>query len=240
MIRIIMMVLRNLFRVPWLWFKLCRYAKYTDRYSEGEKYAHIRKILKIAVESGNIDLTVTGLENLPKEGGYILYGNHQGMFDVLAVGASHERPLGVVFKKELENIPFIKQVIACTKSFAMDRSDVRQSMTVIQAVTEEVKKGRRYVIFPEGTRSKKGNQMGEFHAGSFRCAVKAQCPVVPMAFVDSFRVLDEKGCRKVAVQLHYLAPIPWEEYSGMKTVELAELVKRRIGEKIAECTGEIR
>jgi 1-acyl-sn-glycerol-3-phosphate acyltransferase len=110
----------------------------------------------------------------------------------------------------------------------MDREDVRQSLEVIKAVTEEVKKGRNYLIFPEGTRSKKGNTMGEFHGGSFRAAMKAKCPIVPIAFIDSFKVLDRKGSAPVTVQMHYLEPIGYETYKDMKTVELAALVKARI------------
>ena len=233
--RIVTMVLKNLWIVPGAWFKLCKYAKHPDRYTEEEMYRHIQFILKRAVKGGNIDLQVTGLENIPKENGFMLYANHQGMFDVLAIAATCDNPLGAVLKKELYNIPFLQQVAICTRSYAMDREDVRQSLMVIQNVTKEVKEGRNYLIFPEGTRSKSGNQMGPFHGGSFRCATKSKCPIVPVAFVDSFKVLDQKGSKPVAVQIHYLKPIPYEEYQGMNTTELAELVKSRIAAKIQEC-----
>ena len=109
-------------------------------------------------------------------------------------------------------------------------------MTVIQGVTEEVKKGRNYLIFPEGTRSRKGNEMLDFHGGSFRCATKSKCPILPIALVDSYKVLDEKGSKPISMQLHYLDPIYYEEYQNMKPAELAALVKERIGAKIQECT----
>jgi len=226
--RIALMLLKNFFRLPGLYGKLCHYAKHTDRYPEQEKYDHIRHIFHLAVRSGNVDLQVHGAENIPAEGGFLMYGNHQGLFDVVALAASCPVPLAAVFKIELSNTPLIKQIIACTKSFAMDREDVRQSLTVIQNVTKEVQDGRRYLIFPEGTRSKNGNQMGEFHGGSFRCAVKAKCPIVPLVFIDSFKVLDQKGSSPVAVQLHYLKPIQYEEYKDMKAAEVAALVKARI------------
>lgn len=236
--RIVTMVLKNLPVVPWAWWKLCKYARNTQDYPEEEKYRHIQYILKRAIRSGNIDLTVTGQEHIPAEGGFMLYANHQGMFDVLAIAATCDRPLGVVLKKELYNIPFLHQVCLCTKSFAMDREDVRQSLTVIRSVTEEVNAGRSYVIFPEGTRSRQGNEMLEFHGGSFRCAVKSKCPIVPIAFVDSFRVLDEDGSKPVSVQIHYLKPIVYEEYENLNTTDLAALVKERIQAKIDECTGK--
>ena len=232
--RIAMMVLKNIWVVPGAWMKLCRYAKHTEDYSEEEKYRHIQFVLQRAIRGGNVDLKVTGLENIPKENGFMLYANHQGMFDVLAIAATCDNPLGAVLKKELYNIPFLHQIAVCTKSFAMDREDVRQSLTVIQNVTKEVEGGRNYLIFPEGTRSKLGNEMLEFHGGSFRCATKSKCPIVPIALVDSFKVLDQKGSKPVSVQLHYLEPIYYEEYQGMKPAEVAALVKERIAAKIAQ------
>ena len=228
--RIVLMVLRNILRVPGLYWKLDHYAKHTDEYPEQEKWDHIHKIMHYAITSGNIDLTVTGEENLPEKDGFVLYGNHQGLFDVVALAGTCKRPLAAVLKKELENVPLLKQIRECTYSFAMDREDVRQSLTVIKGVTEEVLKGRNYLIFPEGTRSKQGNVMGEFHGGSFRAAQKAKCPIVPLCFIDCYKVLDQKGSRPVSVQMHYLKPIPYEEYKDMKTVEIADLVKSRIQE----------
>ena len=228
--RIALMVLRNIFRVPPLFSRLWHYAKHTDEYPELEKWTHIHKIMGYAVASGNIDLQVFGKENLPEQDGMIFYGNHQGMFDVVALAADCERPLAAVLKKELADVPLLKQIRECTYSYAMDREDVRQSLTVIKGVTEEVLKGRNFVIFPEGTRSKNGNVMGEFHGGSFKAALKAKCPIVPLCFIDCYKVLDQKGSKPVSVQMHYLKPIPYEEYKDMKTVELAALVKSRIQE----------
>ena len=236
--RILAMVLNNLTVVPGAWFKLCYNAKHTDTVPEIDRWRHIQFILKKAIKGGNVDLTLTGLENIPTDEPFMMYANHQGMFDVLAIAATCDVPLGAVLKKELYNVPFLHQIALCTKSYAMDREDVRQSLTVIQNVTEEVKGGRNYLIFPEGTRSKTGNDMLEFHGGSFRCATKSKCTVLPVALVDSFKVLDQKGSKPVSMQLHYLKPIPYEEYKDLKPAELAALVKERIAEKIRESIEE--
>lgn len=229
--------LKNFFRLPGIYCKLRRYAKNPEKYPEAERWAYTKEILSLAIRSGNIDLQVTGLENIPTEPGFMMYGNHQGLFDVMAIGSTCPQPLGIVYKKELKDVPVLKQIVTFTKSFSMDREDVRQSLTVIQNVIKEVESGRNYVIFPEGTRSKQGNTMGDFHGGSFRCAVKAKCPVVPMALIDCFKVLDQKGSKQVSAQLHYLPAIPYEEYAGLKAAELAELVKSRIQACIEENTA---
>ena len=232
MLRILLMVFQNFWRVPGAWFKLCHYAKNTEKYPEITKWKHIQYVMKLAVNSGNLQFECHGLENIPKEDGFLLYGNHQGLFDIVAIAATCPNPLAAVMKKELKGVPFVEQIRLCTNSFLMDREDLRQSMTVNNNVIKEVKAGRNYLIFPEGTRSRKGNELLEFHNGSFKCALKTKAPVLPVAFINSFKVMDEKGCKPVNVQIHYLKPIYFEEYEGMNTVELASLVRSRIEEVV--------
>ena len=232
--RIVLAALKNFWKLPPAWFKLRKYAKHTDEYSFEEKYKHIRYILRHFIPSANIDFVVTGEENIPKEDGFLLCGNHQGIFDIIAIVHTFERPLAAVLKKELDDIPFLHEVVQCTKSYPMDRDDVRQSMKVIMGVTKEIKEGRNFLIFPEGTRSRLGNQMLDFHGGTFKCVTQSKCPIVPFALVDSYKVLDEKGSKKVKVQLHYMKPIYYDEYKDMNTYEISELVKTRIDDKIKE------
>ena len=227
--RIVRMVLGNLGYVPGAWIKLSRYAKAPEKYTREEMYAHIHDIMKHAVKASNVELQVTGLENIPAEGGFMMYANHQGMFDIVAIAATCPLPIAAVLKQELKDVPLLKQIMLCTGSYPMDRDDVRQSLKVIQNVTRDVKEdGRRFIIFPEGTRSKNGNVMGEFHGGSFRCALKAKCPILPICYIDCFKPLDEKGSKPMTVQMHYLPVIPYEEFQDMNTVELAALVKSKI------------
>ncbi len=232
------MVLKNILAVPYLYTTLCRHAADPDSYPEQQRWDHIADIMQRAIKAGNVELVVSGQENIPAEGGFMMYGNHQGIFDVVALAATCPMPLGAVLKQELKDVPFVKQLVAATKSYPMDRDDVRQSLEVIRAVTAEVQKGRSYIIFPEGTRSKNGNVMGEFHGGSFRCAVKAKCTIVPFAVIDCFKVLDQKGSKSVRVQIHYLKPIPYEEYADRKATEVAALVKERIQACLDEKIGQ--
>ena len=111
---------------------------------------------------------------------------------------------------------------------AMDRENLRQSMQVINEAADVVKEGKNVILFPEGTRSRKGNQLLEFKSGSFKIAVKAKCPIVPVALKNCFVPFDSNTVRPVTVEVHFLDPIPYEEYQGMKTTEIAEMVKKRI------------
>ena len=129
---------------------------------------------------------------------YTSFPNHQGLFDVLAIIEACDQPFSVVAKKEVKDVPFLKQVFRIMKAKIMDREDVRQSLQVILAVTEEVKNGRNYLIFPEGTRSKQGNQVGDFKGGSFKCAVKARAPIVPVALLNAFEPFDRNSIAPVS------------------------------------------
>lgn len=182
--------------------------------------------------AGKVNIVTTGAEKLPKENGYMLFSNHQGMFDTLLFFQTHGRFLSVVFKKEVANVILVKQIGRLINAKSMDREDVRQSMRVIKEVSEEVKKGRNYLIFPEGTRSRKGNQMLEFKNGAFKSAVYAKCPIVPVAIIDSFKAFDTHSTAEMTAQIHYLEPIPYEMYKGMKTKDISAMVKERIQETI--------
>lgn len=232
--RILMMVLRNLLFVPYGWFKLCYYASHVEKYTEEERYALLQYIDRRANWGGRITIDAHGVENIPDKDGFMFFPNHQGLYDVLAIIQACPRPFSVVMKKEVQDIPFLKQVFACMKAIAIDREDIRQSMKVIQQVTKEVKSGRNYLIFAEGTRSKRGNKLGEFKGGSFKSAMKAQCPIIPVALIDSYKSFDTSSIAKLTVQVHFLKPIPYEEYKDMKSTEVAKMVKERIEDTISK------
>ena len=217
-----------------MWIKLCYHASHVDKYTEEEHYKMLRFITYRANKGGNVIIDVHGQENIPKENGFMFFPNHQGMYDVLAIIDACPKPFSVVAKKEVANVPFLKQVFACMKAYMLDREDVRQAMEVIINVTKEVKKGRNYLIFAEGTRSKKGNQIQNFKGGSFKSATKARCPIVPVALIDSFKPFDTNSITPVTVQVHFLEPLLYEKYKDMKTNEIAETVKERIQNKINE------
>ncbi len=225
--RIMLMVLRLIFRVPYyllgIWWSGRR-----KNYDLEKAYAFIKKVTKAANRAGRVTIKSYGDENIPRENGFIFFPNHQGLFDVLVFLESCPVPFSFVIKKEASQVILLKQVIRALRSVVIDREDIRQSMEVINTVAEEVKKGRNFLIFAEGTRSKMGNQLLPFKGGTFKSAVKAKCPIVPCALIDSFKPFDENSIQRVTVRLIYLPPIPYEEYSSMKTPEIAEMVKQRI------------
>lgn len=234
--RILLMVFRNILLVPFMWCKLCYYAAHPDKYTDEQHNKMLRFIVTRANWGGHVHIDVHGKENIPEKDGFIFYPNHQGLYDVLAIIEAFPRPISVVAKKEVGNIQFLKQVFACVRALLIDREDVRQGMQIILEVAKQVKDGRNFIIFAEGTRSRNGNHPGEFKGGSFKAAMKAKCPIVPIALIDSFKPFDVSSVAPVTVQVHFLKPLEYEEYKDKKTVEIAAEVKRRIEAVIAENT----
>lgn len=235
MYRIILMVVRLILKVPYYMCGIIYYGG-KDRIGTSKAYTFIKKVTVNANRAGRVKIESHGMENLPKENGFVLFPNHQGLFDVLAFLESCPAPFAFVIKKEASNIILLKQVGKALGSLAIDREDIKQSMQVIKRMTEQVKQGKNFLIFAEGTRSKEGNKPGEFKGGSFKSAQKAKCPIVPCALIDAYKPFDEKSIKPVTVKIIYLPPMYYEEYKGMKTVEIAAEVKRRIEAAIEEYT----
>lgn len=231
--RIAMMVLRLFLKAPYYLFQISKYGK-SDKYSFEESFALVKKVTKKANHAGRVTIEALGLENIPEEDGFIFFPNHQGLFDVLVFLDSCPRPFAFVIKKEASNVILLKQVSKALGSYPIDREDLRQSMQVINQVTKEVKNGKNFIIFPEGTRSRNGNKLLDFKGGSFKSATKARCPIVPCALLNSFVPFDENSIRPITVTVIYLPPIYYEEYKDMKTVDIAAEVKKRIEAAIAE------
>lgn len=223
---------RNLIHLPRLYTTLLRYY-HNDKVSEEKKYKFIRELGTRGCASGNVKVHGFGFDKLPKES-YIMYPNHQGLFDVMGLVSVDTDPFGVVIKKETETIYGLKHLVDILGGLYMDRKDPKQGLKVINEVATQVKAGRNFLIFPEGTRSKQGNIPGEFKHGSFKAATKAKCPIVPIAIIDSYVPFDQPDTNMVDVQLHVLPAIPYEEYKDMKTAEIAEMVRSRIVETIEQ------
>ena len=230
--RIIYMVLMNLFHAPVWFFTIARMAREEDTRTAAEKYGYISEMVKRINKRGRVTVTASGTEHIPSQDGFILFPNHQGLFDVLALFATCPRPFSVVIKKEAAELVLVKQVLGAMRSLPMDRDDIKDQVRVIGEVTKRVKQGDNFVIFPEGHRSRNGNEILEFKSGTFKSAVKAGCPIVPVALINSYRPFDIRSLRRERVEIHYLEPIYPDQYAGMKTVEIAQIVHDRIQEEI--------
>ena len=62
--------------------------------------------------------------------------------------------------------------------------------------------------------------------------MNAKCPIVPVAMLNAYQAFDTNSIHPVTVQVHFLKPLLYEEYQGMRSREIAELVQGQIVETI--------
>lgn len=234
MLRFYYLILRNIFILPGIIGEMRRKAA-DETCSEEECYAYLQYVVDIMEKTGRIRTEVFGTENLPAEGGYIMYPNHQGKYDAYGIVSVHEKPCTVVMDEAKSHTIFVREIIDMMKGKRLDKQDVKQSFGIIQQIAQEVSQGRRYIIFPEGGYdADKKNSLIDFKAGCFKASMKSKTPIVPVVLVDSYKVMGVNSLREVTMQVHYLKPICYEEYAGMKTQQIANLVRERIQEKLDE------
>lgn len=238
MLRIIYTILRNLIHLYMI--PLMRYvAAHPQRYSEEKRYQLAKRLSRYVTKAGHIHTKYYGIENLPEGGNYILCANHQGKFDALAIVNGHQKPCSLVMDYDRSKMYVVNEIVALLQGKRLKRDDVRQAMNVIIEMGDELKNGRRYIIFPEGGYLKdKRNSIIPFKAGCFKCVQKAKSQIVPVVLIDTYKAYDTNSLRRVYNSVYFLKPIPYEDIEGMKTVEIAAFVQNMIVEKIAEVTGK--
>lgn len=234
MIRIAYILLRLFFSLPKYYFGVKKYARNKDKYPYEERYQFVRGICRHALRSCRTKPIITGIENIPKDGAFLMTPNHQGMYDILLMFEVMERPFKIIPKKELMDVVAVGDALRFLEFPAIDRENFRQAVKVIRQARKEMTEGIPYVIYPEGTRSKQGNTLLEFKSGTFRAGMDAKVPIVPAAIMNSFKVVEENNLKKVEVQLHFFEPIMPEDYANMKSDELALKVHDQIQSYINE------
>ena len=186
-------------------------------------------------KTGKITTVAYGTENLPKEGGYMMYPNHQGKYDVLGIMYTHKVPCTFVMDKKKSNTILVREFVDLVQAKRLEKDNPRQGITIINQVANEVANGRRYILFPEGGyRFNNKNKLYDFKAGCFKIALKSKVPIVPVALIDSYKVFNSFHFGPIKTYVYYLEPINYEEYKNLKTQEIADLVKSRIESKIKE------
>ena len=154
-------------------------------------------------------IKISGKENFPKTGGFILAPNHQSFLDPPVVGSWAPRVVYFMTKAELFENFLLGWYLYHTnarpvKRGVMDRSAIKLTLDIIA-------EGQGMTIFPEGTRSLTGEFL-EPKPGIGMIASRAKCPIIP-AYVNGFNNL--KGCflgrDKLTITYGEMIPYEWIE-----------------------------
>lgn len=153
---------------------------------------------------------------------YLIIANHQSMFDIPIFGALFftNFPKYVSKKSLAKWIPSVSYNLRRGGNALIDRGDPDQAVDAIQTLASEVReRGVSAVIFPEGTRARRG-ELGKFRRRGTLALLEAapDTPVVPVCIDQSWQLLR-----------HNLTPVPF----GTR-------VRVWIGDPLARLPGEDR
>ena len=182
------------------------------------------------VVKGLYRLRARGLEHIP-EGGFVLAANHTSNFDPWPLGIPFlpKRQLRFMAKAELFN-PILAPILRAGGAFKVRRGE--GDFEAMNTAAELAREGEIVVMFPEGTRQKKGlrkKREARPHTGAARIALTAGVPLVPAAIGGTDR-LSRLGPLSVA----YGEPIDVSDLEGMETKRAASIATERLMKAIEE------
>lgn len=229
-------IIKNIHRIIYYIIKVRIWMRHPERHSEADRYAVANAMVTKMNRSSGYSTMAFGLDKLPKDGGYVMYPNHQGKYDVLGIFTTHEKPCSFVMDEKKSHMILVAEFLWLVRGKAIIMNDLRQTLNTFNEMAKEiVNEGRKYILFPEGGYKENNRNVVEaFKPGSFKLAKMAKAPIVPVALVDSYKVYNSPHKGPVTTYVYYLDPIYYDDYKDKKTVEIAGIVETRIKEKIAE------
>jgi 1-acyl-sn-glycerol-3-phosphate acyltransferase len=179
---------------------------------------------------------VTGLENLPREGAFLIAANHASHLDPPMIGSQVPRQMSFFARKTLWNSRAFSWWLTGVGTIPVDR-DGGQDVSALKRVLRALADGRVMILFPEGTRSLDGRlQSPKPGVGFIVC--KTRVPVVPARIFGSFAAFGKGmtfprlGTPLTVVFGKPIAPAEYDDPSAGK--ERYQVASARIMERIAQ------
>jgi len=186
--------------------------------------------LSVPVVRGLYRLRARGLEHVP-EGGFVLAANHTSNFDPWPLGIPFlpERQLRFMAKAELFN-PVLTPILRAGGAFKVRRGE--GDVDAMRTAVELVREGEIVVMFPEGTRQRKGlvkKHRARPHTGAARIALTAGAPLVPAAIGGTDRLL-----RLGPLRVAYGPPLDLSDLDAQEIKTASKVATERLMTKIDE------
>ncbi|MCL2396785.1 MAG: 1-acyl-sn-glycerol-3-phosphate acyltransferase [Defluviitaleaceae bacterium] len=163
---------------------------------------------------------VTGLENVPTEGGVILCANHRSNHDTLVMAIACKRQLHFLAKYELWRSKILGKLCDWLGAVPVNRD--KPGVDSLKRIVALLKEGRGVGIFMQGGRRAEIDY-DDVKAGVALFAIKGRAVVVPVNISSSFKLFAE-------VHINIGQPISFEELwdAKVRTQQLNEAAQEII------------
>ena len=173
----------------------------------------------------------TGVENVPAAGGLVLAANHWSNFDPwpLAIPFFPRRFFRFMAKAELFWFP-LGLVIVAGGGFKVRRGEADDE--AIATAVSLARAGHAVVMFPEGTRRRKGvrkKHEARWRTGAARIALEAGVPLVPAGIAGT-----ERLARLGPLRVSYGPPVEVGDLAALDPDEAARVATERLAEAVHE------
>ena len=197
----------------------------------------LKASLPVIVKAALVKIDKKGFDReLPRDTRMLFVCNHRHDFDpVIIVSAFPDEDIGFIGKKEIYTTrPIIARAMHLMRSLPIDRENDREAAKTVVSAIKIIKEDKASIaLFPEGYTSLSGELL-PFRNGSFKIATKAGVPIVVCALYDT-KVLPKRIFRRPSrVEIRLLDIIYPEQYEGMNTQELGEIIHKQMEEALAE------
>ncbi len=186
-----------------------------------------------------VRIHVTGLENVPEDGRFLLVSNHRSKFDpIVTWRVLRKKQLAFVSKKENFSIPVFGRMIRKCCFMSIDRENPRNAMVTVNNAAELIKKdGNSVAIYPEGTRNR-ASELLPFHNCIFKVAKIPEVPIVVMTVRNTENIQHNFPFAHSDVYLDFIETIPTDFVRENNTAVLGERVRKDMDKKLREYAHE--
>lgn len=188
---------------------------------------------------------VTGLENVPREGGFIIASNHLSNIDSFVIPVAFPRQIRFVAKKSLWTQKGLKGRIltwffTAVDAVPVDREALSSGKGALQSAQVILREGAGFGIYPEGSRSRDG-KLHPGKQGAAWLALESGRPIIPVGLKGTQELMKLKLPERGAVTVRIGAPIDFSDLDPAASKgKKRRLMTARIMDEIQALSGQQR
>ena len=194
----------------------------------------VDQYVETALTIARVRIHTKGLEQTPQSGRFLLVCNHIHDFDpAILLRYFRKSQLAFIGKQEVREMFLVGKIMHKFLCQFINRENDKEALKTILTCIRLIKEDEVSIaVFPEGY-IKPDRKLHHFRSGVFKIATKTQVPIVVCTLTNTVNILENlRRLKPTDVDLHLLKTIQPEEYAGMTTVEIADMVYNMMAEDL--------